>query len=96
MARRVIVERAVSRAYAALGLPAAIGKILFRRLHSDLPEEYESCKLDRDGDDETCFRYKIVFALQNRWHEFYFRVNDTQTDDRLFVETISHESRPGS
>lgn len=77
MARRVIVDPPISRAYGNLGLPTEVGKVLFRRLHSDLPEEYESCKLDRDEDDETCFRDKIEFALLGCWHEFFFRVNDT-------------------
>ncbi len=95
MARKVIVERFVSLAYNELRLPSEFSKVVFNRLHADLPEEYDHFKLDRDPDDETCFRYKIEFALHNHWHEFFFRVNDTQSPDHLFVETIQYETRPG-
>jgi len=94
MARRVVVDDTVTQAYGRLALPEDVGVILFNRLHADLSEEYDACKLNRDAEDETCFRYSIRFALHNCWHLFYFRVNDTQTDDRLFVETIAYATRP--
>jgi hypothetical protein len=65
-------------------------------LHGELAPAYPQLRGQRVPDEGDCFRYSIQFAALDRWHLFYFRVNDTRSPDHLFVETIDYESRPPS
>jgi hypothetical protein len=84
----VIVEKPVSSAIRGFGLPREVLLELFNTLYDELPRRYQHLRGQRDAEDPDCFRYRISFAGQGRWWDFFFRVNDTRATDYLFVETV--------
>lgn len=96
MACQVIVARTVSRYMGMCGLSRNGLVRLLTRLHSELSLEADQFHNDRAPDDPDYFRYRIDLADNEQWHTFEFAVNDRIAPGYLFVEGMSHQSRPGS
>jgi hypothetical protein len=72
-------------------LDKALYEKVIDRLCDQLKNHYDRWRHRRDPDDATLFDYPLYVADESSWHTFRFSVDDTMTDDHLFVIGVSHQ-----
>ena len=88
--REVIVWPAVHNALWQTLDRASYEKVV-DRLFDQLGNNYDRWGKRRDAEDPALFVYPLYVAEGDRWHTLRFSVDDSMSQDHLFVLDMSHE-----